>query len=320
MHRPVFILSLDCEGKWGIADRLRPYHYDSITNRNLMKAYMDLLHALERADLKATFAFTGALSMTPDEYRENVDRFGDSPAARAWLEGFQKDVRRNYFDGWFAPELLKAVVAAGQHEIGSHGFTHICFDEKRMPVADAKRELEAVEWVSKLKGVRPQTFVYPRNVVGYRDLLRTFGYIAFRSRLPLSAGTGGVLLRVAREFGLLARAHPHSIAGAPVAIPPGYFLNWRFGVYRYVPAAVTLRRWKRIVDDAVENDRVVLLWLHPDNLMDGYQQLELLQEVLNYVSVRVHDGRIDNCTQSAYVQTLPAGAGRPILALELETH
>src|SRR6266567_494276 len=153
MTRPVFILSLDCEGKWGVADQLTNHHYGSITNGNLMKAYRDLLRVLQATDLKATFAFVGALTMAIDEYRQNQERFGDSPAARAWLQGFLSDARREYYDGWFAPDLLRAVIADGRHEIGSHGFTHIPFDEARMPLLDAKRELQAVEWISQVKGV-----------------------------------------------------------------------------------------------------------------------------------------------------------------------
>jgi hypothetical protein len=42
-----FIMSLDCEGKWGMADSLRPYH-EALSNKALVGAYEQLIEALVR--------------------------------------------------------------------------------------------------------------------------------------------------------------------------------------------------------------------------------------------------------------------------------
>ncbi|MBI3473022.1 MAG: polysaccharide deacetylase family protein [Candidatus Solibacter usitatus] len=119
MTRGTIILSLDCEGKWGMADHLSPHHAAVITNRNLAQVYAGLLKVLERRRLRATFAFVGAWTMNRDEYQPNADLFGDSPESHVWPRNFRADLQRGVTDGWFAPELLRTVVADGRHEIAS---------------------------------------------------------------------------------------------------------------------------------------------------------------------------------------------------------
>lgn len=43
-----FILSFDCEGKWGMADQLEPYLQTSLTDRALASAYDTLVALLAR--------------------------------------------------------------------------------------------------------------------------------------------------------------------------------------------------------------------------------------------------------------------------------
>jgi len=164
------------------------------------------------------------------------------------------------------------VVSGGQHEIGSHGFRHLSFDEARTPSADAQRELDAVAWLWARKGLKARTLVYPRNQVGYLRLLKPSGYIGYRDRLPAKAALVGKLRALAREANIFSRSQEHSRhpdPDMPVAIPPGFFLNWRFGIRRRIPAAVTLTRWKRILDHAAESGGVALVWTRSHNFIDG---------------------------------------------------
>ena len=66
-----------------------------------------------------------------------------------------------------------------------------------------------------------------------------------------------------------------------MSIPGGYFLNWKQGLRRVIPEAVTLMRWRSILNDAAANDRVALLYSHPHNLIDGPGTLELFEGVRN---------------------------------------
>src|SRR5713226_7228419 len=62
-----------------------------------------------------------------------------SPAANAWLRQFDQDLRDKNYEGWFVPGLLDMVCSRGRHEIASHGFTHLPFDETVVTAEDADR-------------------------------------------------------------------------------------------------------------------------------------------------------------------------------------
>lgn len=59
-----FILSLDCEGKWGGADHLTPADHAGLSDQRLRQAYSDNLALLDEFDLPATSAFFGCFSLS----------------------------------------------------------------------------------------------------------------------------------------------------------------------------------------------------------------------------------------------------------------
>ncbi|SVE06845.1 uncharacterized protein METZ01_LOCUS459699, partial [marine metagenome] len=62
MNKAIFILSFDCEGKWGMADIIDNNIDSSITNQNLTMAYRSILALLDKHKIKGTFAFVAALT------------------------------------------------------------------------------------------------------------------------------------------------------------------------------------------------------------------------------------------------------------------
>ena len=42
----IFIISFDCEGKWGVADILNSHHEHYVTNERLNQAYRNILNIL----------------------------------------------------------------------------------------------------------------------------------------------------------------------------------------------------------------------------------------------------------------------------------
>jgi hypothetical protein len=64
----VFIISFDCEGKWGVADHLDTRIEESFTTVNLLQNYRDLLALLGEHDLRATFAFVGAYTLSAEAF------------------------------------------------------------------------------------------------------------------------------------------------------------------------------------------------------------------------------------------------------------
>lgn len=298
-----FILSLDCEGKWGMADHLTADHHRWLTTERLRRAYLDILDLFARHRIDATFAFVMAFLLTPDEQREHDALFQDHAIeGRNWLANFRLAQASGAMEGWSLPELLDLVRDHGGHEIGCHGFSHLPLAETMVTPAVMEHELAAAASVAAMKGVTLETFVYPRNLVGRPAALGAHGYAGYRDRLPVPSGMIGKASNLLSEFNVAQRPQPDAPADAarPLPIPSGFFLNWRHGARRHVPLAVTERRWSGLLAKAVRGGSVVHLWLHPHNIISAPDTFDLLARVLARVAALRDAGLLEVRTQSGY--------------------
>src|SRR3990167_11247331 len=147
LEKGIFILSLDFELAWGM--RGDPaYKADFERTREVIDRMLALF---EKYEIKATWATVGELFLTGQAGN------GDNLL-------------------WHAPEVIekikKCLVA---QEIGSHSFSHKVVGE------DCSRELFEEELkkndeVAKRSGGTMRSFVYPKNSVGFTDLLAKYGF------------------------------------------------------------------------------------------------------------------------------------------------
>lgn len=300
-----FILSLDCEGKWGMADRITAYHDHHLTSDKLRGAYRALTALFARYEVPATFAFVMAFLLSRAEQEAVDDLFPHHPAGAAWLASFRAAQACGNLGGWTLPEALDIVTSDGRHEVACHGFSHLPLDEVSTPRAFAARELEACDHVARLRGLAIETLVFPRNQVGHVDLLPGHGISGYRERLARGSGRIAQAAALASEFNLFERPQPDAVPGADraIAIPPGHFFNWRVGARRVVPRWTTVLRWRNLME-AAETGDVVHLWLHPHNIITGPETLPLLARVLRDVARLRDAGRLEVATQASYCRTL----------------
>lgn len=316
MHHPTspfhtgrFIVSLDCEGKWGMADHITAHHDRHLTQANLARAYERLVRLFARYDVPATFAFVLAFTLTPKEQEALVDRFADVEVEGAnWLRHFRAAQARGDTDGWFCPDALEIVRDAPIHEIACHSFSHLPLAEGAVTRADAQREMESMQLAAGLKRIVPTTFVYPRNQVGHVAELAAAGFTGYRARPP--AWGRGKLAKVGNilaEFDVTTPAQPAQLERdhGMTVIPSGYFLNWQRGPRRAVPRWVSRRRWRHVLADAAAHGRVAHIWLHPHNLIDGPGTAERLEDVLADAARLRDAGRLKMVTQAQYCADMP---------------
>lgn len=304
---PTFIMSLDCEGKWGMADRLQPYHHRLVTGANMARAYRQLLDMLARHELRATFAFVMALTLRDGER----DRFPVLERRRnggdPWLKHYWAALDAGLGEGWHEPDVFDMVRDAGGHEIGSHGFCHRPLGDGSIGADGAAEELGHAREAAKLKQVELRTLVFPRNQVGNLAAVRSAGYLGYRSRLARPGGKPGRALALLEEFAVWAPPQRPSGSGdGLVAIPPGRFFNWRFGARRIVPPAVTRARWRHQLDRCARDGGIVHLWLHPHNLITGPGTAAVLADVLGDVARLRDRGAIEVMTQRDYCERAAA--------------
>ncbi len=306
-----FIISLDCEGKWGMADNLQPYHHQMLTDRALAKAYERLVALFARYEIPATFAFVMAFTLTADQRRD----FGllvdpDRAEGDAWMAHFWTDIQAGRTEGWFQPDALDLVQADGRHEIACHGFCHRPMDDQSLSSALAQAELEAAGKVASLKGVNLKTLVFPRNQVGNLDSLRGAGYIGFREKLARPKGLAGRLVRLTEEYHVRPSLQKSKKAGPNglTRIAPGYFFNWRFGARSHVPEGITFARWKSLLDRSARSGTAAHLWLHPHNLITAPSTGSSLERVLAYAAKLRDQGRLTVRTQVDHCKEVEAAA------------
>lgn len=301
-----FILSLDCEGKWGVADILNPAFHTSLTDQRLKAAYGGIVDALEEFDIPATFAFVGAFAQPSARFGE-IDGGLRALATRApdYLGPALADIDHGSRQGWHGDWAVDRVATARtDHEIALHGVTHVPWSDVDAAFIDTELAL----WKSMSGPVRDaQTFVYPRNAVAHLDQLAGSGIVGYREARPPISRFGSLL----SEFNIWAAADPDRANGEGIVpIPAGYFINWLHGPRRLVPRAVSKRRAAHVLSTAKRDNAVAHYWIHPENLASAPATILVLRDLLRLVAEWRERGDCVVLTQSQYCAERKAGTGR----------
>jgi len=294
-----FMLSFDCEGKWGIVDCLSRRHYELYTSANLEATYQRLTRLLQAYGIQATFAFTTAFSLTAERFNRLMPGPEDLGAAwQAWTGRALAAQEEDGGEGWFAPACFDAVREQDCHEIASHGFSHIPWQATYATRAVLDAELALCRQVPAFSADAVKTFVFPRNQVAHTDLLAARGFTGYRDARACASRVGNF----ASEFNLLSRSERfESDLRNPTPVPAGYFLNWRHGLRRCVPAALTVRRWKHLLRHAADTGGVVHAWTHPENFVDGHAMFPMLEKILRFVADERESGRLQVVTSTQFI-------------------
>lgn len=259
------VISVDAELGWGFSDHEEPPLSRVDAARTGWRVLLDVL---ETHDVAATWAVVGHLFLDDCDGGHGdhlaVDGCGDPERGRG----------RGRPELRFGRDLVGEVVDAdADHEIACHSFSHLLFDTPETTRELARAELAAAAEAARSVGVEFESFVYPRNAVGHRDLLAEFGFRCYR-------GTGqepeSRLRRTAWKL-LATSGHSSVPLTTPtvdeyglVDIQPSLYLFGFEGWPRQVATALwddpVVRLAKRGIDRANREDALVHFWLHPNNL------------------------------------------------------
>lgn len=295
----IFILSLDCEGKWGMADHINAYHETHFTSANIQNVYTQILGVLKTYNIPASFAFVTAFTQSVERFDQYKDLFYNTPPSyKAWLAKFYHDMENKQYEGWFCPAPLQMVGEDDRHDIGSHSCFHRAFSETELTLEDAEYDFRASQEMSLHT---PNTFIYPRNVVGFMPLLKKYGFIGYRQGNAYKTSAIGRLHNLAAEWNI---ATPSQTPIAEGIVPAGYFLNWPHGLRQYVPDAVTQLRWKNILKNAVNQRGVAHMWFHPHNFINHPRMVQNFTQVMRMVVECRDRGQLTVMTMRDYLQTV----------------
>jgi peptidoglycan/xylan/chitin deacetylase (PgdA/CDA1 family) len=279
-----FILSFDCEGKWGVADHLETAHGRWLDRANLERAYRRLFTRLDQHDVAATFAFAGCFARSLDELRRMP--LGDLAQCNAYLAAAAAGVERGEegWDGAWALELLHP-----RHELALHGVTHTPWTDLTVDAARAELALAPIAGA--------KTFVYPRNRIAHTELLREAGFLGFRQAPSVSSRFQAFV----SEFDVFSCAPDTDPArGDFIAIPGGRFVNWRSGARRLVPVMASRLRARRLLERAASEGALVHYWSHPENFATAPGTFDVLEAILEELTRFRDRGEIEVVTQEQY--------------------
>ena len=74
-----------------------------------------------------------------------------------------------------------------------------------------------------------------------------------------------------------------------------------------MPRAVTVRRWKTLLDRAADTGGVAHLWFHPHNFITAPSTRRTLDDILAHAARLRDAGRLEIVTQEQYCEALLAG-------------
>jgi peptidoglycan/xylan/chitin deacetylase (PgdA/CDA1 family) len=296
-----FVLSFDCEGKWGVADHMTSATHALLTDERLRRAYADILAVLDEFSVAATFAFVGLFSLSRQQMKALRPALeAHSRDVPGYLEPALADLDHGTGQGWLGDWALEAVEQADAgHEIGLHGGTHVPFDWPGMSREVARRDLQLLGTIHAPLLSRVSTFVYPRNHIAHLDVVDAVGMAGYRgARIHLSRA-----FSLASEFNVLSRPQVDADATCPLQVPSGYFINIAAGPRRIVPQAVSRDRARRMLRHAARTNKVVHYWTHPENIAAAPETLTLLRGIVEDVSRLRDAGRCTVLTQESYCRT-----------------
>lgn len=291
---PTAIFSLDCEGRWGGADKLGAPHYAILNDETLKEAYSKICGIFEEFEVPATFAFVGCFALSSAEFERNADRFRDLARMAPWY--LDPVTQRASSTGWHGEWALD--MAAGSragHEIGLHGVTHVPWGRVGKEFADA--EMAFLKAASAPLADQVKTFIHPRNDVAHVEVLATRGFKGYRDRKSYSLPGGHML----DELNAFAKADRHSASLlSPTVIPAGYFVNWLHGARRAIPQQFTLVRSRNILRNAAARNGVAHFWTHPENMVSAPATLGLLRGMVRQAAALRDKGKLTIMTQASY--------------------
>lgn len=298
----VFVLSLDCEGLWGMLDQPNLQSSGIINQQSLKRAYQDIYTILDKNEVRATAAFVSLFSV-PFDFIQSVGSLIEEQQrlSKGWLDPVCENIRQGptAMDGFIGYDLAAAALSAG-HELGWHGSTHVNWVQASRRSIEI--EIELFRLVNEFHGSYPKSFVYPRNLIDKVDMLSAAGINNYRSAVRYNLASR--LVSLGKEFTSYnsSKKEQMSSQSGVLSHPVGDFLNWPLGLRKVVSVKSTINRWKAMIDRSVSESGYVHMWFHPHNLITSPQMLVSFQEIMDYVHLRQKERSLVVKTMAEFVK------------------
>ncbi len=281
------IISIDAELGWGFHDMEEPPQKRIEYARH---GWQQLHELCETYGISATWAVVGHLLLDDcDGYHHSHPTPSDWFARERTEWKLRRDLR-------FGGELIEALQTSDlDHDIGSHTFSHVVFDDPRLDETVIEAEIEAAKNAAKPYDIEYDSFVFPRNAVGYRGVLADTGFRVYRGREPQTR-------RHQRQWNkIAATVNPSQVPLVEptideyglVNVPPSLFLYGFQGLARVVCETLwtdpIVRQVTGAIDKALTSGGIVHIWLHPNDLVTE-RDINRIEKIFAYIDSKRDSG------------------------------
>jgi len=306
------VISLDFELLWGVFDVV-DFEKKRIYFENTRQVIPKILEEFNFHNIHATWATVGMLfHKNWEEWERNSPKTPptySNPKLSAYE--FGKTIKSGNSENLcFAPELIREIAQNPGQEIGTHTYSHYYCLEEGQTLASFKADLEKSIELAKQMGIEIKSLVFPRNQFR-EDYLRVcyeLGITNVRSN-PSSwywenPASDSILTKLARtgdayfplgkkSYSIKEMIKNHNLL---VEQKAGRFL--RPAESNSILHKLKIRRIKKEMSLAAENNEIYHLWWHPHNFGDNPSQsiqdlksilthFEKLREKFNFQSVNM---------------------------------
>jgi len=287
-------ISIDTEIAWGRCDRriTQEDHAALARERAIVQRLLALFSAY---NIQATWAIVGHLLLKECSWEGAVVH---PEVPRPILSGeigdwfFQHPSRAVTDDPlWYGRDILELIRnATPPQEIGSHSFCHMPFDERRSNSDAVRADLFAAQELHEAEGLAFDSFIFPRNVVGYRELVASSGLKGYRGNTPHWYDSIPVppLRRLLSLASFVIPIAPPSVRPSLdsvglVNIPDSMLLMGRNGLRALISSRALVRKGIAGLQRAVKQGEVFHLWFHPSNFAHRTEeQFQVLENILQH--------------------------------------
>ena len=278
------VLSLDFELFWGIFDARSLDSYKENLD-NVKTVIPRLLDLCDKYNAKLSFATVGMLFASSKE-----ELLQASPELKPTYSNsdfnpynYLSSLGSNESDDpyHFANSLIKRIIDNGNHEIGSHTYSHFYCNESGQTKAQFEQDLKANIKIANQNKVQIESFVFPRNQINhdYLEVCQQQGIRCYRGieqhwiynthdtktlESPICK-----LMRLLDSYINITGNHSYDIYDINtnkdiINIPSSKFLRPYFPTLRFLEN-IKIKRIKNSMTSAAKENKVYHLWWHPHN-------------------------------------------------------
>lgn len=318
MNEPIFIISLDFELFWGVAETRTVAGYRS-NIEGVWVAIPKMLALFKRYGVRVTWATVGMLMCRNHSQWREIRPSIMPGYVRQQCSTYALDaVAREHPKLFFARPLVEQILSTPGQELATHTYSHFFCDEEGATPEQFSADLVCAHHVASDMGLDYRSLVFPRNQVRpeYIEVLANSGIQVYRGNQDhwlyrnghyVLGGLAGRAMRLADSYLPLTgvKSTQPDTSNGLTNLPASYFwYPWSSRLTVLEP--LRLMRLKQAMTVAARSDSVCHLWWHPHNFGANVgQSLAVLESLLQlYLELKDQYGMQSACMSDFATEAL----------------